>query len=82
MPWLRLALTLMRRSVSSPSLGIALLRVTWRFRARAWYSRPPFLPLPDRAYLEWRMHTAYGDHHATPSADEVERYARWVARNS
>lgn len=80
MPWFRLALTLARRSIASPALGVALLRVAWRFRARAWYARPPFLPLPDRTYLAWRMHTAYGDPRAVPSADEVERYARWVAR--
>ena len=80
MPWLRLALVLARRSLSSPSLGVALVRVAWRFRAREWHARAPFLPLPDRAYLEWRMHTAYGDRHAVPTADEVERYARWVAR--
>ena len=82
MSWFRLSLVLARRSLSSPSLGVALLRVAWRFRAREWYARPPFLPVPDRAYLEWRMHTAFGDHHAVPSADELARYARWAARRS
>lgn len=82
MSWFRLSLILVGRALASPSLGVALARVAWRFRARDWYARPPFLPLPDRAYLEWRMHTAYGDHHAVPTADEIERYARWVARSA
>ena len=69
MQWLRLILALMARAVASPTLGIALARVAWRFRARGWHTRPPFLPLPDRAYLRWRMHTAYGDAKAVPTAD-------------
>ncbi|MGI9141072.1 MAG: hypothetical protein ACR2GJ_08190 [Gemmatimonadaceae bacterium] len=39
--------------------------------------RFPFLPVPDRTYLKWRMHTAYGDHDAVPPARDVERYALW-----
>jgi hypothetical protein len=57
---------------------VDLLRVAWRFRARGWYRRFPFLPIPARDYVRWRMHTAYGDHDAIPAADDVERYARWV----
>ena len=60
----------------------SLLRVAWRFRARRWYRRFPFLPLPDRAYLRWRMHTAYGDHEAVPPARDVERYALWSVSDS
>jgi hypothetical protein len=39
--------------------------------------RPPFLPLPDRDYLRWRMYTAYADEAAIPSAEDVIRFARW-----
>ena len=41
--------------------------------------RFPFLPLPDRTYLKWRMYTAYGDYDTVPPAADVERYARWAA---
>jgi hypothetical protein len=57
-----------------------MLRAAWRFRARGWWHRPPFLPLPPRDYLEWRMHTAYGDAGRQPAIDEVERYLRWANR--
>jgi len=59
-------------------LAIDLLRVAWRFRRRDWYRRPPFLPLPARDYVRWRMYTAYGDYDAIPSVEDVIRYARWA----
>ena len=46
----------------------------------AWPSRAPFLPVPSRDYVRWRMHTAYGDEDAVPPAEDVIRYARWVGR--
>jgi hypothetical protein len=82
MGWLRLVATLAARSLLDPTLAAALLRVSWRFRSRSWYTRFPFIPLPDRTYLRWRMHTAYGAHEAVPSPDDVERYARWVSHSS
>jgi hypothetical protein len=80
MTWTRLALALTVRALVSPSLARDLLRVAWRFRARRWFIRPPFLPLPARDYLRWRMYTAFGDSSAVPSVDDVVRYARWTAR--
>ena len=73
-------LSLMGRSVMNPATGAALARVAWRFRRRGWYSRFPFLPLPPREYLRWRMYTAYGEDEAVPPADDVVRYARWATR--
>ena len=80
MPWLSLTLTLVARAILSPSLAVALVTVVWRFRRRGWYARFPFLPLPSKPYIAWRMYTAYGSEDALPSADEVERYARWSVR--
>ncbi len=78
MTWLRLIGALTLHSLVHPIDGVRLLRVAWRFRSRRWYRRFPFLPLPSRTYLRWRMHTAYGDHDAVPPAEDVVRYARWV----
>lgn len=80
MSWTRLTLELLAHSVANPATGLALLRTGWRFRRRGWYRRPPFLPLPDRNYLRWRMHTAYGRDDAVPPAGDVVRYARWATR--
>ena len=78
MGWTRVTLELMLRALRRPGLAVDLLRVAWRFRARGWYRRFPFLPLPASDYVRWRMHTAYGDHDAVPTAAELERYARWI----
>lgn len=63
-----------------PGLLPVLVRSVWRFRVRAWYRRFPFLPVPPREYLDWRVHTAYGDGDRVPAAEEVERYLRWADR--
>jgi len=81
MPWPRLVATLTLRAMVSPSLARDLLRVAWRFRHRDWYRRPPWLPLPSRPYVRWRMYTAYGDYDTVPPAEDVIRYARWVGND-
>ena len=80
MRWLRLVLALAPRALARPPLAADLLRVAWRFRARGWWRRAPFLPLPPAEYVRWRMYTAYGDEEAVPPAEDVIRYARWVGR--
>ena len=82
MSWSRLAVTLALRSLRNPAVGVALVRVAWRFRHRAWYRRFPFLPLPAPEYVRWRMHTAYGRDDAVPPASDLIRYARWATRKS
>ncbi len=80
MGWGRPSLALTARSLAHPTLAADLLRVAWRFRARGWWRRFPFLPIPPREYVQWRMHTAYGDADAVPPVDDVVRYARWTGR--
>jgi hypothetical protein len=75
--WPALAARLAVRGLVSPRLALDLVRLAWSFRARAWYRRPPFLPLPPRDYVAWRMFTAYGDEHAVPPIEDVVRFARW-----
>jgi hypothetical protein len=75
--WTSLALALTIRALVRPRLAIDLLRLGWSFRARGWYRRAPFLPLPSRAYMRWRMFTAYGDADAIPPIEDVVRFARW-----
>ena len=75
--WPSLAVRLAARGVVQPRLALDLLRTLWAFRRRDWWRRPPFLPLPDRDYLRWRMYTAYADEDAVPPAEDVVRFARW-----
>lgn len=49
------------------ALGLALA-----FAARRWWGRSPWLPVPDRDYVRWRLQTAYGGDGTTPpGADET-----------
>ena len=62
-----------------PGVIFHLARAAWAFRARDWYRRAPFLPLPPRSYLRWRMETAYGDAEHVPEGREIERYLVWTS---
>jgi hypothetical protein len=64
--------------VRRPALLPLLLRAGWRFRARGWQRRWPFLPLPPAEYVAWRLETAYGAAGTLPPARELERYLRWA----
>lgn len=73
-------LGLVGRAVRRPGLLIALLQAAWRFRARGWWRRVPFLPVPPREYVAWRLHTAYGEEGREPSVEELDGYVRWANR--
>lgn len=75
--WTSLTAGLVWRGILNPRLALDLLRTAWAFRRRRWWTRVPFLPLPDREYLRWRMYTAYADEVAVPPAEDVVRFARW-----
>ena len=66
-------------SLRRPRLWPALLSAAWAFRPKDWYRKPPFLPLPSKAYMRWRLETAYGEPDAVPPADEIARFVTWSA---
>ncbi len=75
-----LTLALAGRACLDPRVALDLLTLAWAFRRRQWWRLAPFLPLPDRDYLEWRLHTAYGEERALPPVEDVLRFARWRRR--
>jgi len=68
------------RSLIHPRLLVLLPRAAWRFRARDWWRRPPFLPLPPRDYIRWRLHTAFGNEQAEPDLHQLQAYLAWTAQ--
>ena len=44
---------------------------------RGWWRRPPFLPIPDRAWLGFRLETAYGDANAPILAADLVEFLTW-----
>jgi len=59
-----------------PRLWATAARQAGRAVPRRWWGRPPFLPLPSRPYVQFRLETAFGVH-GTPTGDDVVRYLHW-----
>ncbi len=77
MNWAGLVVRLFSRALVNPRLALDLIEAGWAFRRREWWRKAPFLPVPDPAYLRWRMFTAYGREDAIPPVEDVLRFARW-----
>lgn len=75
--WGRLVLALTLRAAVNPRLALDLVKTAWAFRRRDWWKQAPFLPVPDRTYMRWRMFTAYADEDAVPPPEDVIAFARW-----
>lgn len=39
---------------------VTLMRYAWRVRRKKWCYRFPFLPIPPKEWLLWRLETAWG----------------------
>jgi hypothetical protein len=64
--------------LSHPSLWWTGVRQARRLARPGWWRHPPFLPLPTREYLRFRMETAYGGAGDQPlQADDLVTYLRW-----
>ncbi|MBT8211879.1 MAG: hypothetical protein KJN71_01905 [Acidimicrobiia bacterium] len=70
----------MWRLVWTPALWPEGFRAAAASAPRRWWARFPFLPLPDRDYLRWRVATAYGSTDVSPSIEDVVAYLRWRKR--
>ncbi|HUZ20858.1 MAG TPA: hypothetical protein VMU75_09860 [Acidimicrobiales bacterium] len=64
--------------LARPALWTGALRTAVGLVPTRWWSRAPFLPLPDREWLAFRMETAYGDPAAVPSAEDVVDFLAWA----
>ena len=60
-----------------PELWGTGLRQMWQLRRTGWWRRAPFLPVPGRDYLAFRMSTAYGSDFSGDASDDLVTYLRW-----
>ena len=60
-----------------PSLWVTALSQVFRLARPGWWRRRPHLPVPDDAYVRFRLETQYGSDHEPDPADVVT-YLRWV----
>ena len=63
--------------VARPSLWPIAVRQVVVLARPGWWRRPPFLPLPDRRYLAFRLETMYGGEGRPPAGADVVGYLRW-----
>jgi hypothetical protein len=69
--WRRTAFAVAKR----PDLWCTAVRQGLELRPRGW--RPPQIPLPDPAYLQFRSITQYGDAQHVPVPGDVVSYLAW-----
>jgi hypothetical protein len=60
-----------------PSLWWTALTQARRLTPTGWWRRRPFLPLPDPAYVRFRLLTMYGDETRPLDGDDLVLYLRW-----
>ena len=63
--------------VGRPALWGTALRQSVLLARPRWWRQRPWLPLPDPAYLRFRMLTAYGDADRPPEPSDLVAYLRW-----
>ena len=61
-----------------PSLWITALTQLFRLTPRRWWARAPFLPVPTREYIRYRVLTQYGERGHTLEVADVLSYLRWL----
>ncbi len=66
-----------RAVVVRPSLWATAVRQVTVMAPPGWWRRRPYLPVPDPAYLAFRLETMYGDRVAPVRPDDVLAYLRW-----
>ena len=63
-----------------PWLWPTAVRQGLALAAPGWWRRAPFLPVPDRSYLRFRMQTMYGDPERDPAGEDLVAYLEWCRR--
>ncbi len=66
--------------VTRPRLWRTALVQARRLTPTGWWRRPPFLPVPDRAWLGFRLQTMYGRSDAAPDSAALVHWLEWARR--
>jgi hypothetical protein len=60
-----------------PRLWPVTIRLMRRTAPNRWWARRPFLPVPTRRYLDFRLVTQYGETSRSAVAADVVDYLEW-----
>ena len=72
--------SVLRVILRHPTLWPEAVRALVAFTPTGWWRERPFLPVPRRAYIGWRLQTAYGSAKAAPDPDDVVQFLEWRRR--
>lgn len=73
-----LSISMVLAVLAHPKLWPTALRQAVLLAPNRWWTRFPFLPLPDPAYMRFRMVTAYGgDGRRAADPEDLLTYLRW-----
>ena len=61
-----------------PRFWVVAIRLAWRMVPSRWWARRPFLPVPTRDYVKFRLETQYGGSSPQPNLPDVLKYLQWV----
>lgn len=64
-----------------PRLWPAAVVQVFVLARRGWWRQWPPLPVPDAAYVRFRMQTMYGGEDHEPEANDVVTYLEWCSRS-
>jgi hypothetical protein len=68
-----------------PQLWPIAVVQAWRLVPRQWWRHSPFLPLPPRDYMEFRLMTQYGGGHGVPRdsirGSDLVDYLQWCKQS-
>ncbi|MCL1595576.1 MAG: hypothetical protein M3132_14610 [Actinomycetia bacterium] len=64
-----------------PWLWLSGVGAALAFSPEGWWRRPPFLPIPDRNVIVWRVTTAYGHAEMVLVPRDVVSYLEWRRKN-
>ena len=61
-----------------PDLWLTAVAAGASVTPRSWWRRPPYLPLPDRRWMQFRLETAYGgDGRGPVRPQDLVNYLEW-----
>jgi len=71
------ASSILRAIIRRPTLWPEAMRALVAFTPSSWWKQAPFLPVPRRTYMRWRVQMAYGSTGAAPVATDVISFLEW-----
>lgn len=68
---------LIKQLLSRPELWGTVFYQIYLLIPNRWWTKPPFLPLPTKEYINFRLLTAYGSQEGSIDPQDLVDYLQW-----